>query len=544
MGMRRVAAAIRWTRSIVRSVVVGAVVLVVALPCGAGAQAQTSSATLGPFGDLFPVAGSLNEAGPFIDNSGPATSGELVDAFGSPAFLADGSFLVAQGGEPAIVDRVSVDGWSTVVAGYQPADCVGAGCGGPPGDGGPAVKATLRDATAVAAMPDGGFVVADKLAGVVRRVDANGIISTIAGRPRDSEGAQPVGIGGPATKARLVEPSSLAVAPDGELFILDGYRWILRVDQAGVLRLVADLHNTSPSEIALATDGSLLVLDSRGIAKLAAGQPVTRLARFPAFTVGLVPLADGGALTAAESGGSVLRISPGGSMRVVLGPRAWRDFAGRDPSREEYSVFGLALNSQGLFVDTGSAVLLAPLIPTTRLLVRIRDARTTAGRVRLRIQSTRAAEATLTVHRFSCCRADRRLTTTVVAAKPGASWLEIPDQQRRAGLFRLQVRLSDGHAVAIDSVVLLLGRSLPRGLIRSEMRQETEDRYRFRCRRISTRRIDCWSADYPHSCQALQAGPDGVVRSRRYRCRRTPLHFRLRPHWTGNPTVIRWDGLG
>jgi hypothetical protein len=333
------------------------------------------------------------------------------------------------------------------------------------------------------------------------------------------------------------------VAPDGRIFILAS-GWILRVDPDGILRQVADLRSSDPTDIALAPDGSLLVLDSRGIAKLAPGRSVTRLARFPSFTVGLVPLPDGGALTAADSGGSVLRISPSGRMSVLLGPRAWRDFAGRNPARLGYSVFGLAWNSQGLFVDTDSAVMLAPLIPTSRLLVRIRDARTSSGRVRLRIQSTRAAEAVLTVHRFACCGADRNLTTTVVAAKPGTSWLEIPGQQRRVGLFRLQVRLSDGHAVAVDSVNLLLGRSLPTRLIRSEMRGETEDRYRFRCGRMSTRRIDCWSSDYPHSCQAFLAGRDGVVRSRRYRCRNRPTRFQGRPHWTSNPTVIRWGDPG
>jgi hypothetical protein len=92
---------------------------------------------------------------------------------GAPAALADGGFLYA---EDERVVRVTTAGrWSTAAGGDD---------NRPLGDGGPATAARLRRVTAVAALPDGGFLVADDFDCRVRRVFPDGVIRTVAGTGR------------------------------------------------------------------------------------------------------------------------------------------------------------------------------------------------------------------------------------------------------------------------------------------------------------------------------------------------------------------------
>jgi hypothetical protein len=100
---------------------------------------------------------------------------------------------------------------------------------------------------AVAGVPDGGFLIVDESAAVIRRVDAQGIITTVAGgRDTGSYHSDPVGIDGPATQASLVRPDAVAAAPDGRFFIADS-GWILRADLDGILRAAAHLPDGTSS---------------------------------------------------------------------------------------------------------------------------------------------------------------------------------------------------------------------------------------------------------------------------------------------------------
>ena len=145
------------------------------------------------------------------------------------------------------VERLTPDDHLAIAAG-QGTECVGVQCPDPPsGDGGPATQAGMSAPIAVAGVPDGGFLIVDESAAVIRRVDAQGIITTVAGgRDTGSYHSDPVGIDGPATQASLVRPDAVAAAPDGRFFIADS-GWILRADLDGILRAAAHLPDGTSS---------------------------------------------------------------------------------------------------------------------------------------------------------------------------------------------------------------------------------------------------------------------------------------------------------
>jgi hypothetical protein len=108
--------------------------------------------------------------------------------------------------------------------------------GGYGGDGGPATQAKLNQPTQVAVGPDGSLYIADSRNNRIRRIGPDGIITTVAGNGT----ADYRGDGGPATKAQLNGPSDVAVGPDGSLYIADwGNRVVRRVGPDGVITTVA-----------------------------------------------------------------------------------------------------------------------------------------------------------------------------------------------------------------------------------------------------------------------------------------------------------------
>jgi hypothetical protein len=76
---------------------------------------------------------------------------------------------------------------------------VGDGTAAWTGDGGPASQAEIAVPVSVVALPDGGYLIFQQGAGVVRRVRADGTITTVAGNGT----AGYTGDGKPATQAEL-----------------------------------------------------------------------------------------------------------------------------------------------------------------------------------------------------------------------------------------------------------------------------------------------------------------------------------------------------
>lgn len=217
----------------------------------------------------------INEEGPALETSLHAQGGDVAYMPGLGLVLSDtgnfrfravdddglirtltlvrtpeGALTMPYGFEPlpggavvvAEANRVlRIDDWRTIraVAGGGAGGCFG-------GDGGPAIAAALCGSTDVGIERDGSVLIADSLNNRIRRVDAaSGVIDTVAGSgpPGVVEGwclGTWCGDGGPALEGCLNTPYSVAVAPDGAVFIGDWCNGRLRrVDAAGVISTFA-----------------------------------------------------------------------------------------------------------------------------------------------------------------------------------------------------------------------------------------------------------------------------------------------------------------
>jgi serine/threonine-protein kinase len=120
----------------------------------------------------------------------------------------------------------------------------GTGTSGTEGDGGPAVAATLKDPTGIAVAGDGTVYVADSSAHTIRRILPNGNIERFAGRPNNEYGY--TGDGAKAVDAQLYDPTGLAIGPDGSVYVADnGNNAIRKITPDGVITTVAGSPNAS-----------------------------------------------------------------------------------------------------------------------------------------------------------------------------------------------------------------------------------------------------------------------------------------------------------
>jgi sugar lactone lactonase YvrE len=167
-------------------------------------------------------------------DGGPATSAELngpgyvaVDPFGNIYFTE----------LSGIVRKVNTQGIISTVAGVY------SGPGGYYGDGGPATQAGLNRPYGLSVDAVGNLYIADTGNNVVRKVTVStGIITTVAGNGYGSNGAVNdycgedglasiggyTGDGGPATKAELYGPRSVAFDSTGDIFIADTCNQVIR----------------------------------------------------------------------------------------------------------------------------------------------------------------------------------------------------------------------------------------------------------------------------------------------------------------------------
>lgn len=178
---------------------------------------------VGSDGIINTVAGS-GTAG-FSGDDGPAVSAQLSSPSGV-AVDAAGNLYISDTGNHR-VRKVTPSGAITTVAGK--------GTAGWSGDSGPATAAELSSPAGLAIDSAGNLYVADPDTGTVRKVWADGIISTAAGTGQFVSST----IGGPYDPAAITRPVAVALDSDGGLFIADIADQRIRRVRAGAIDTVA-----------------------------------------------------------------------------------------------------------------------------------------------------------------------------------------------------------------------------------------------------------------------------------------------------------------
>lgn len=204
------------------------------------------------------VAGSGNFA---LGDGGLATNASLAYATGVAADNA-GNFYIADQYNNRI-RKVNTGGIITTVAGKNPS--------GFSGDGGAATNSSLHNPFGVAVSSDGNCFIADTINCRIRKMDTNGVITTVAGNGSPTY----AGDGGAATNASLYNPTGVALDAVGNLYIGDTANNLVReVNTNGIITTVAgngyegdggpatNAYLSSPQGVAVDAYGNLFIAES------------------------------------------------------------------------------------------------------------------------------------------------------------------------------------------------------------------------------------------------------------------------------------------
>ncbi len=181
-----------------------------------------------PTGVISTVAGTGSSG--FSGDGGSAAQATLAGPTGVDV-TADGSLYVADLGNLR-VRRVSPEGIIATVAGN------GSGASST-GNEGPATAASLASAVRVRVGRDGSFYLAETAGNVIRRVGPDGVIRAFAG---GGGAARNTLIN---SSMVLQAPSAIAVGPDGSVFVSDQSQTVRRIDARGIVTVVAGVAGVS-----------------------------------------------------------------------------------------------------------------------------------------------------------------------------------------------------------------------------------------------------------------------------------------------------------
>jgi uncharacterized repeat protein (TIGR03803 family) len=217
---------------------------------------------IGTNGIITTVAGNGTNA--YFGDGGAATNAELGNPYGV-ALDTSGDLLIADY-ENNRIRKVGTNGIITTVAGN--------GTNAYFGDGGAATNAELYYPLGVALDTSGNLFIADRQNNRIRKVGTNGIITTVAGNGTNAY----FGDGSAATNAELNDPWGVTVDASGNLFIVDwGNSVIRKVDTNGIITTVAgngtggysgdggvatSAELSNPSAVSVDAFGNLFIADS------------------------------------------------------------------------------------------------------------------------------------------------------------------------------------------------------------------------------------------------------------------------------------------
>ena len=232
-----------------------------------------------PSGQVSPFAGSKGQTGT-TDGPGPSA---LFNQPGGLAVTAAGGLVVADTANGTI-RSITPSGVVTTLAGSS------SNRGGTDGVGSAALFSVP---VGIARGPDGAFYVADSTNHTIRKITADGTVSTFAGTAGASGASD-----GSGTAARFNQPTGIAVDASGRLYVADTANNLIRsISSSGVVTTLAGVTAVAgaqdgsgggalfnqPSGLAVDANGNVYVADTgnSAIRKIAPSGTVSTLAGLP-----------------------------------------------------------------------------------------------------------------------------------------------------------------------------------------------------------------------------------------------------------------------
>ncbi|UAY53234.1 NHL repeat-containing protein [Ferruginibacter albus] len=163
------------------------------------------------------------------DYSGDGSSATSATLFGPTGICTDttGNIYIADNANH-VIRKINTSGTITTIAGNNKPGYFG--------DNESATSAELNFPYRLCIDGIGNIYFSDQQNSVIRRIDANGIITTIAGN--GTKGFS--GDGGLATEAQLNDPLGIAIDSIGDLYIAEGYNQRIRkINTSGVITTIA-----------------------------------------------------------------------------------------------------------------------------------------------------------------------------------------------------------------------------------------------------------------------------------------------------------------
>ena len=161
----------------------------------------------------------------YSGDGGLATEAQLYVPYGI-VFDSNNNLYISEIGNN-VIRKIDTDGIISTIAGN--------GIKGYSGDGGLATDAQLYGPFGITFDNNNNLYIGERYNNVIRKIDTNGIITTIAGN--GTQGYS--GDGGPATSALLYGCRSVTFKDNGDLYIADGNNHVIRkIDTNGIISTI------------------------------------------------------------------------------------------------------------------------------------------------------------------------------------------------------------------------------------------------------------------------------------------------------------------
>ena len=206
----------------------------------------TRKPTPTPVGWRAHVTTLAGDGAPLFRDSQQSAQAAFSDPFGI-AVAKDGTVYVADAGESNRIRKITIEGIVSTLAGDNEGFADGSGTG-----------ALFNTPSGVAQDAHGNLYVADTGNNRIRKVTPQGAVSTIAGD------GNPGYVDGPATQARFNGPIGVAVDANGSVFVADTYNdRVRKISADGQVSTIAGADSfDTPCGIITSADGTLIVADT------------------------------------------------------------------------------------------------------------------------------------------------------------------------------------------------------------------------------------------------------------------------------------------